>query len=802
MGDLWRDLRFGFRALVKNKAFTGVVVLTLALGIGANSLIFSVINTVLLRPLSYQDPDGLIVVWEHNVPRARDRNIVSPANFLQWRDQNKVFEQLAAFQDVRLNLTGVGDPEELPVQRITANLFPMLGVAASPGRNFTNDEDSPAAERVAILSHRLWQRRFNGDPQVIGKPLALNNESYTVVGIMPAEFEFFNPEIEVWVPLKFAADARNARGRSLNVLARLKPGITLEQARGDMTGIAARLAQEFPDRNKGWTVNLIPLREQFVGNFRLALLVLLGAVGCVLLIACANVANLLLARTAARRREISVRLALGATRGRIVRQLLTESLLLSFIGGGLGLLLAFVGGDLLAALLPKTMPHVQKIGINWPVLGFTLLISLLTGVIFGLAPAFYASKGDVNESLKDGVRGSTAGGGRRLRSVLLVFEVALALILLIGAGLLFKSFMKLQDVKPGFNPENVLTVRITLPQTGYAENDRQIAFFDQLLERVSALPGVQSAGTNSFLPLGGIATSTSFTIEGRPQPEGAEEPVADIRSISPKYLETMGITLLKGRGITAQDTEKSPKVAIINETMARRIFPNEDPLGKRVSLSWSSPMIGEIVGVAEDVREQGLDVPTRPMIYWSYPQFTSPTMNLVVRTTLEPSNLVASIRSEILRIDKNQPASRIVSMEQLLSESVAQPRFRTVLLALFAVVALILATVGIYSLISYGVAQRTGEIGVRMALGALPRDILKMVIGQGMLLVLIGIAIGLAAAYGMTRIMSSLLYGVEATDPVIFVSIATLLVVVALSACYLPARKALRVDPMEALRHQ
>jgi putative ABC transport system permease protein len=811
MNSFWQDLRFALRLLTKNPGFTTIAVLTIALGIGANTAIFSVINEVLLRQLPYREADRLVMVWEQNRPRGRDRNVISPANFLDWRDQNSVFEEMAAFGDRRFNLTGVDDPEEIAAQGVTVNFFSLLGVGPSRGRVFTPEDEQESAAPVVILSHGLWQRRFGGDGNIVGRQINLSGTSYTVIGVMPPDFQFFvrGPSFgskapEMWTQLRFPPNARIRRGRSLAAIARLKPGVPLERARAEMNAIGSRLEQQYPDFNTGWGINPVPLHTQLTGDIRPALLVLFGAVGFVLLIACANVANLLLARAAVREKEIALRAALGAGRGRIIRQLLTESVLLAAVGSLLGLGIARWGIDLLFGLLPEGLLLIDRVGLNWRVLGFTLAAALVTGVVFGLAPAFAASRPELHEALKDAGRGMSGGaGGRRLRNGFVIAEIALALVLLVGAGLLVKSFLRLQSVDPGFNAQNLLTVRVQLPGSRYREDPQVINFFRQLLERVESLPGVRAASANAFAPFTGPGSATRFEIVGRPQPPVGQEPSTDVRVIDPKYFNLMNIPLRAGRTFSQEEATEMRHVVIINEALARQHFPDRNPLGEKLIINMKNENLPcEIVGVVGDVKHAGLDTQAREMIYWPHPELAFSFMTLLVRTDGDPLGVVGAIQREVRALDKDLPISDVRTMESLLASSVARARFSTLLLAIFASVALILAAVGIYGVMSYAVTQRTREIGIRMALGARRNDVITLVIRNGMMLAGIGVAVGLISAFALTRLMEKLLFGVTATDPLTFLAVAVLLSAVALIACYVPARRATKVDPMIALRSE
>jgi len=798
---LWQDLRYGSRMLLKNPVFTLIAVITLALGIGANTAIFSVVNAVLLRPLPYKEPDRLMMILEIKPPQFPE-STVSPANFLDWKKQNTVFERLVAYRNVTFNLIGTGDPERLRGTSVTEGFMAMFGAQPQLGRGFLPEEDQPGRDNVVILSHRLWQRRFGGDPKILSQAITLDGQNYTVIGVMPATFSFGG---DLWTPMAFTAQqAQNRGGRSLTAMGQLKQGVALDQARAEMSAIAGRLAAQYPGVNTGWNVKIIPLLEIAVRSVKDTLLVLLVAVAFVLLIACVNVANLLLARAAGRRIEIGIRAALGAGRGRIVRQLLTESALLALISGAAGLLLAKLGMDLLLKLAPQSLPRMSGVSLDSRALAFTAAITLLTGVIFGLVPALQASKPNLNETLKDAGRGS-AGGGRRqlMRSALVVLEVASALVLLVGAGLMIKSFWRLQNVDPGFNPDNALTVSVSLPRMKYPEENQQAAFYQQLVEKAGTLPGVQAAGATSLLPLGGSEYNLGFGIQGRPTHPPVEVQSVNFYSVSAGYFKAMGIPLRRGRLFTERDTRDSLHVAIVNETMAKKVFPDEDPIGKRIAFNPGNknPDWFEIVGIVGDVKHSGIGRGTTLQTYEPYTQQTFSYMTLIVRAEGDPASLTAAIRSEVLKLDKEQPVSDVRTLDQIYSASIAQWRFSALLLGVFAAVALALAAVGVYGVLSYAVTRRTHEIGIRVALGAARRDVLKLVVGRGMLLTLLGVAAGLSAAFALTRLMSTLLFEVKPTDPMTFSLITLLLGAVALLACWIPARRAAKVDPLTALKH-
>ena len=807
-----KDIQFGIRNLLKRPALTGIAIVTLALGIGANTAIFSVVNAIILRPLPYRDSDRLVAIWGNLHKTGLEEIEISAPEFTDFKQQCKSFEQLAAYTTQGFNLTGVADPERLRGALVSATLFAALKTDAQQGRTFAPEEDQFGHDQVAVLSHGLWLRRFGGDPQIVNKTISLDGQVVSVVGIMPAGFHFPDKDTEIWKPLAFEPDllTENNRGSHfLNVIGRLYAGVTLPQAQADIDGITARLSQEHRSTYpSGFSTKVRSLHEDLVGNLRTALFVLLGAVGLVLAVACANVAHLLLANAAARYREVAIRAALGANRIRLVRQFLTESLMLSLVGGGAGLLLAVWGVSTLVAFIPKDTPRVNEIRLDYRVLLFTLGISIITGVLFGLAPALQATKTDLIDALKEGGRGSSAGRRRlQLRGLLVISEFALALVLLIGAGLMIKSFIRLQEVKPGFEPAGLLTFRIALPDAKYPQLPKSRAFFEQLFDRLKAHPEVKSVGAINILPFSGSSSDRTFAIEGQPVPPGQPSPDEQIRFVSAGYFTSMGIPLLKGRDITARDLPDTPQVIIANDALVRKYWPNQDPLGKRISFSRREPKWYEIVGVVGNVKHRGLDIEDKPEFYVPFlqPLFADanvPPMYVVVRAANQPGTIGAVVRNDVAALDRDQPVSSLMTMEQRISDSVAPRRFNMFLLGLFAALALILAAIGIYGIMAFSVGQRTHEIGVRMALGARSGDVLKLVLRNGLALALIGIALGLAIAFAATRVMSTLLYGVSATDPVTFLGEALLLAFVALLACYIPARRATKVDPLVALRYE
>ena len=807
MGTLAQDLRYGARMLLKQPGFAFIAVATLALGIGANTAIFSVVNGVLFRSLPYADSDRLYWVTIDRQDLG-NRFTLSNADFLILKKHNQSFEKLAALSGDRMNLTGGAEPERVSAHRVTADYFAALGATAERGRTFLPEEDQPGKPLVAVVSHRLWERHLNSDPEPTGRTISLNDKTYTVVGVMPPDFRFVR-SVDVW-PIMQVATPKRRGPFVMRLVGKLKPGVEETQMRAELTALRDQAEREWPDPQNGsglalWSYEAEPLKEFITGGLRPLLLVLLAAVGCVLLIATANVANLLLARASTREREMAIRSAMGASRFRLLRQLLTESVLLAAAGGALGLLLASYGLDLLLKLEGGNLPRINEIGIDKGVLIFTSCVSLLSGILFGLAPALQVSRTNLNESLKEGGRSSTETRGRkRLRGLLVISQTAMALVLLAGAGLMIKSFVRLQQVNPGFKPEGLLSVQVSPPGTRYGEVNKQVAFNRELLERVRALPGVESAGTSSDTPPQNVNDVDVFEVAGQPVPLDQNRPLAERIILSTDYFRSMGIPLLSGRDFERTDDGDAPPVAIINQTLAQRYFPGGDAIGGRLHFGDFSPEAPwfTIVGVVGDVKNNGMSAEDALTIYQPFDQGPTVPISIFMRSSSNTAPLIAGVREVVQSLDKDLPIANIKTGEQLLYEAAGQPRFQTFLIVLFAAVALLLAAVGIYGVISYTVAQRTHEIGIRLAVGARPLDVLFLALRQGMLLTLTGTIIGLAAAFGLTRLLSSLLFHVSATDPLTFVGVAALLMTVALLACWIPARRATKVDPMIALRYE
>jgi putative ABC transport system permease protein len=800
MGTLLQDVRYALRVLLARKGFTAVAVTVLALGIGASSTMFSVLNTVLLRPLPYPDPDRLLMVWEHSSRIGRFS--VSVPNFVDWRNEARSFEHLGAFTRATYNLTEGDEPKRLSGLAVTNGFLEALTVRPLLGRTFTREEERPGAGKVVVLGEDLWRSQFGGAPDVAGRTVSLGGEPYTVIGVLSST-NTLPRGIQLWTPLTVDLEHEHRGAHYLAVVGRLEDGVTRQGAEAEMKGLASRLEKQYPDTNTGWTVETIPVLEQVVARVRPALLILFGAVALVLLIACANVANLLLARATSRHKEIAVRIALGAGRWRLVRQLLTESLVLSGLGGLLGLGIAAWGLDVLVSLGPESLPRIGELGLDWRVVDFTLGVSLLTGVVFGLVPALQTTRPGLSEELKEGGGKTTEGRRRhRLRSALIVAEVGVALVLLIGAGLLMKSFSLLYRVDPGFDARGVVTLKLALPDTKYKEEAQQAEFFRQLQREIGALPGVEAVGAVDGLPMSNSGNILSYLVEGRPVPEPGQEVSSAIHSVGAGYLKAMSIRLLRGRDLTEDEAWTQSDVVLVNESMAKRNWPNEDPLGKRLTFGDPNGPWLTVVGLVNDVRHSSLNDEPGPETYLPYQRFATGEMAYTIRTSLPPSALVGPIRERIRQLDANLPVFDVSTMEQVLGLSLSRERFQLTLLTLFAAVALGLAAVGLYGVMAYSVTERTREVGIRMALGARASDVLRLILGQGLRLVLIGLGLGALAAAGLTRVLQSSLYGVSATDPVVFLGVALVLCAVALLAVYMPARRATRVDPMVALRHE
>jgi len=806
MDSLLRDLKFSARSLLKRPALTIIAIVTLAIGIGANSAIFSVINALLLKPLPFPDPDRIVALWDKVPSRGVERNEVAVANYLDWRAQNKTLEQLGIYSWWSTNLTGADSPERVQGFQVTTNFLDILGVKPLLGRGFSAEEEQPGKDAVVLLTYNLWQRRFGADSNIVNKTIVTNGVTRTVVGVMPPDFNY--PKgAEIYAPLPFTPELIRSRGNhSYLGIGRLKPGVPLQQAQADFDAIAAQLEKQYPETNTGRGVVIYPILADTVRFYSTALWVMMAAVGFVLLIGCANVANLMLARAAGRQREIALRTALGASRLRIVRQLLTESVLLGLAGGALGVLVAYWGVDLIRTANPGEAARFaagwNHLGINLPVLAFTLLLSVLSGVLFGLAPAWQLSKPELNSALKEGARQATSSS-HRLRGLLVVSEVALSLMLLVSAGLLIRSFLQLVKTDPGFNSDNLLTMNLVLPRAKYKDEPQRAAFYSDLVKGVETVPGVTSAALVNHLPLGGSNSSTSFLVEGLPEPPPGQEFDGRYRVCTPNYFQTMGIPVLKGRAFTEQDRAGAQPVIIVNETLARKYWPNTDPIGKRMRYTGplkENPWM-QVVGVVQDVKHE-MNLPVTADFYTPHAQDAWSSMVLVAKTKVEPAAMASPIRQQLWALDKDQPVFDVHTMREVRAISLALYSFSSVMLGIFAGVALLLAAIGIYGVMFYAVTQRTQEIGIRMALGARAMDVLKLVIKNGMSLALIGVAVGLAGAYALTRLLASLLFGVTPTDVVTF-SIVTLgLLLIALLACYIPARRATKVDPLVALRYE
>ena len=818
---LWQDIKYGARMLLKNPGVTIIVIIALALGIGANTAIFSVVNSVLLRPLPYEEPERLVFLNE--MSPVLDEMSISYPNFTDWRNHNQTFEKMAVHNRGSYNLTGAGDAERIVTGQVSADLFAVLRVNAAHGRVFTNDEDKPGATPVVVLSHGLWQRRFGGQSSILNQAITLNSKSYTVIGIMPETF-LYPSRVEMWVPVGQLSDQPSWQSRGnhpgLYAVARLKPGVTFEQAQADMNNIAVNLEKQYPDTNTSNRVRMRPLMEIFVVDVRRTLWIIFAVVGAVLLIACANIANLLLARATARRKEMAIRTAVGASRWRIARQLLTESILVSMIGGAIGLFLAYWGVQLILYMSPTAIPRSREIGLDWLVLIFTIGVSFVTGILFGLIPAIQAGEVDVNETLKETGRSTT--GRSWLRSALVVGEVATTLVVLIFAGLMIRSFYKLQQVNPGFSHDRLTSFSVSLPEKKYPNEEARGSFYTRLLENIRALPGVESAAAASGLPLGNNGWQTSFVIDGQPVPPRDQIPLMEACLVTPDYFKAMNIPVLRGRVFTDRDdrshlagrdlskmTEGERSIAamnsiVIDEDFAKRYWPNEDAVGKRVRLGTEAdaPKL-EVLGVVGRVKMESLNQNSdRVQGYFPFNQTPSDDMTVIIKGASDPNQLISAARNAVREIDPDQPIYSPRTMNEIRAESVQGERLTLTLLSLFAGIALVLAIVGIYGVMSYSVTQRTHEIGIRMAVGARPRDVFKMILGHGMKLALIGVGIGLLAAYFVTGLMVTMLFGVEPTDATTFAGITAILIAVALLACYLPGRRATKVEPTVSLRYE
>jgi len=807
MNSIVKDIRFALRGLVKHPAFTAIAVVTLALGIGGSTSIFTVVDAALLRGLPYKSPDRLYHIWENTPKKEFPKREFSYPDYQDYQ-QNNVFEGLAAYTGGGAILSGYGDPESLNSPRVSANFFSVLGVDPLLGRTFQTGEDTQGGPKVAILTYGFWQRRFGGDSGIVGRAVTLNGESYSVIGVLPASFQFALRPADLFVPYQPTQNQLTRRFmHGTNLIGRLKSDKSVSDAQAELSLIASRIEQQYNDSHAGTTVRVVPLQEEIVGSVRPILLVLLAAVGFVLLIACANVASLLLTRSLSRQKEVAIRSALGASRWRVIRQLLTESLLLSLAGGAAGLVIAYWGVPALVAVLPQSqlnaMPFLKALNINGGILAFSFALSLLTGLIFGLAPALQSSKLDLNEALKEGGRQTSIGAGNRLRSAMVVTEIALAVVLLVGAGLMMKSLFRLLQTNVGFKTENVLTMTVILPPAKYTDANKQINFNDQLRERVQSLPGVSGAGTVNILPVNS-GNTTRFFVDGDPIPAPGQEIEANIRTVSDDYFKALGIPLLAGRTFEARDNNDGQAVVIIGKTVADRVFAGRDPIGRKLRYSSVQAQGPVVVGVVGDVKITGLDEAIRPVLYYPFRQSSSTFANLVARTDSDPNVLAGAIRNEIRNLEPDAAILNVRTMDDMIAQTPASfmRRFPALLISIFAGVALLLASIGIYGVVSYSVSQQTHYIGVRMALGASPADILKMVLKQGLLLALLGVGIGVLAALGLMRLLSTLLYQVSTNDVATFATVTGALFAVALLACYLPARRATKVDPLVALRYE
>jgi len=807
--SLWQDLRYAARLLRTNPAFTAVAVLTLAVGIGANSAVFSVVYAVLLKALPYPQEQRLVMIWETKINEGRDHNVVGPSNFLYWRQHSTSFEQMAAFFDDTSTLTGEGEPEEVPSQGIATNLFSLLGVSPILGRDFSSDEGQRGHNHEVLLSYGLWHRRFGGDPAAVGKRIHLDGESYLVVGVMPRETALFTPQgsltgkvAQLWWPYAWREQDRVPRGRWMSAIGRLKPGVTLPQAQTEMRGLVSDVTKAYPDFETGWGVNLVPVHQDASSAIRPTLLVLLGAVGFVLLITCANVSNLLLSRASQREREIAVRGALGAGRWRLVRQSLTENLLLAILGGAFGMSGARWTLSAMTLLIPKAL-HMSAIALDWRVVAFAFAVSTLTGLAVGVAPALDAARVGLSDALREAGRSETGARGHELRNVLAVAQISLSLVLLAGAGLLLRSFLKLSSVNPGFNPQNLLTLRISLPSTKYAKPPQYIDFFQQLLQQVRALPGVRGATIDNSFPLTGMTPGTDFDIAGQPAPALGQGRLTQVQLVGSDYFRTMQIPLLRGRTFSDPEETLESHVVVISESLAAQYFPGQDPLGQKIRIHMKEKDdFSEIIGVVGNVKREGLDIASRGMSYWPHAELPFSSMMLAVRTDNDPLAIVPAVRDIVRRIDPDLPLSDVATMDQAVAESVARQHFGAVLVAIFAGIASFLAAIGIYGVVANAVSSRTREFGIRMALGAAPTEIWSLVFRLGLAISGFGVLLGLLGSLALTPLLRGLLFGVSPHDPGTIAAVAAFLVAVALLACWIPAHRATRVDPMVALRYE
>ncbi len=807
--SLLRDARFGTRVLLRRPGFAAAVVLTLALGTGATTAIFSIVNAALLRPLPYREPDRLMMVWERNDRLGSEENVASPYNYTAWKAQNRSFSGLDGFLARGATMTGQGKPQYLRVGIVTPGFFSTVGVEPMLGRTFSPEEGLPGAARVAVLGYGLWRSSFGGDPTVVGRTITLQGNPVTVLGVLPQGFEFLEP-LDLWVPLPIDP-AEAAPGRFPPVVGCHAAGVTEDQAQAEMSAVARAREQREPDYLTDWGVNVVPLREHLVGDSRTTLLMLLGAVVFVLLIACANVANLFLSRATTRQREVAIRAALGANRSRLIVQMLTESTLTALAGGAAGVAVAWLGTRLLTRLAPESLPFLSSVGMDWRVLLFAASVVLAVAILSGLAPALSLMRPDLREELKEGGKATEGEGRLRLRHLLIVTDVAMAVVLLVGSGLMLRSLQLLQRVDLGYEPDRLLTFRFGLPEARYPGGDPKAAFTEQVLEKVAALPGVQAASAGSVLPMGGPGIGHGMLVEGRPAPGPGQDIPVDLRFVTPGYFRTLGIPLLQGRDFTPQDRRGTPYVIVIGQHAARTVWPGESPLGKRIVMEWFEIVDGEdrdiqitatVVGVVGDIRESGFESEPETMLYWPIRQMATNPLHVAVRSSSDPAALTAAIRGAVESLDPDLPIYDVATMNEQLGRSIAQRRFSMALLTLFSALALLLAAIGIYGVLSYAVNLRTREIGIRIALGSARSGILRLIVGQGLRLALLGLAVGLPLAYALAKLLASLLYQVGLADPMVYGAAPLLLLGVVLLACYLPARRAARLDPIEALRSE